>query len=161
VSGVAGEVNLGSGGSGRVSTSGSFTYYAVPQGRTLQDITAGPDRALWVTDSGNNKIARITTSGSITEYGIPTAASTPGGICPGPDGNLWNVENSTGNKKFIRGSSTLLSLILTSCVLFSSPLFLPLFSSPWDPKQALGTQYLVSAQSGKIPTKNKNDPTPY
>jgi streptogramin lyase len=30
--------------------------------------------------------------GAITEFSVPTAASEPGGIAPGPDGNLWFTE---------------------------------------------------------------------
>jgi hypothetical protein len=57
-------------------------------------ITAGPDGALWFTDSYANAIGRITTSGEITEYPTPTADSTPYGITAGPDGALWFAENS-------------------------------------------------------------------
>ena len=35
--------------------------------------------------------------GVITEFTIPTAASAPHGVAPGPDGNVWFVEQS-GNK---------------------------------------------------------------
>lgn len=60
-------------------------------------IAAGPDGAMWFTESNSNKIGRITTKGAITEYPIPTAASTPQGITAGPDGNLWFIE-ATGKK---------------------------------------------------------------
>jgi streptogramin lyase len=36
-------------------------------------------------------------NGISAEYVIPTATSAPAGICVGPDGNIWAVENS-GNK---------------------------------------------------------------
>jgi uncharacterized protein (TIGR03437 family) len=61
-------------------------------------ITAGPDGALWFTESNLNntgKIGRITTSGAITEYTVPTADSFPFGITAGPDGALWFTENNT------------------------------------------------------------------
>jgi streptogramin lyase len=35
--------------------------------------------------------------GTITEWDVPTAASSPGGISPGPDGRLWFAEQE-GNK---------------------------------------------------------------
>jgi uncharacterized protein (TIGR03437 family) len=60
-------------------------------------IAAGPDGALWFTESNSNKIGRITTSGSITEYCIPTAGATPQGIAAGSDGNVWFIE-STANQ---------------------------------------------------------------
>lgn len=57
-------------------------------------IAAGPDGAMWFTESNSNKIGRITTKGKITEYPIPTASATPQGITEGPDGNLWFIEAS-------------------------------------------------------------------
>jgi virginiamycin B lyase len=61
-----------------------------------QEITAGPDGALWFTE-GAGKIGRITTTGAITEFPIPTLSSYPTGITGGPDGALWFTEDS-GNK---------------------------------------------------------------
>jgi len=55
-------------------------------------ITAGPDGALWFTETVAGKIGRITTSGVITEYAIPTANSYPYGITTGPDGAVWFTE---------------------------------------------------------------------
>ncbi len=51
-------------------------------------IAAGPDGALWFTESAGNKIGRITTAGSITEFPIPTTGGA-NLITAGPDGNLW------------------------------------------------------------------------
>jgi virginiamycin B lyase len=60
------------------------------------DIAAGPDEALWFTESHGNNIGRIpttvTSSRDIKEFPIPTASSDPDGIALGPDGNLWFVE---------------------------------------------------------------------
>jgi virginiamycin B lyase len=70
-----------------------FTEYTIPTaGSAPSGITAGPDGALWFTESAGNKIGRITTSGTITELTVPTAASNPTGIAAGPDGNLWFTE---------------------------------------------------------------------
>jgi virginiamycin B lyase len=67
--------------------------YPVPTvGSGPEGITAGPDGALWFTESAANKIGRIATSGTITEYPVPTAASDPYGIAAGPDGALWFTE---------------------------------------------------------------------
>jgi virginiamycin B lyase len=60
-------------------------------------IAAGPDGAMWFTESNSNKIGRITSKGKITEYPIPTASATPQGITAGPDGNVWFIE-ATGKK---------------------------------------------------------------
>ena len=71
-----------------------FTEYALPTADCQPwRITAGPDGALWFTESNGNNIGRITTSGSITEYPLPTPGSYPTEITAGPDGSLWFVEN--------------------------------------------------------------------
>lgn len=62
------------------------------------DIAAGPDGALWFTESGvPGGIGRMSTDGTITEYpagqapGL-TAGSEPVSIAAGPDGALWFTE---------------------------------------------------------------------
>ena len=57
-------------------------------------ITAGPDGAMWFTESGAGQIGRIGPDGVITEYPVPRREGSPGspfpyGIIPGPDGALW------------------------------------------------------------------------
>jgi streptogramin lyase len=72
------------------------------------DIVAGPDGALWFTQSagGNPRdgrtwyqasIGRITTTGSYTSYPVPASASkVPGldAVTLGPNGNLWFTETA-------------------------------------------------------------------
>ncbi len=65
-------------------------------------IVAGPDGALWFTNSnlgvptnGHNAIGRITTSGVVTEYPL-SPSSSPFSITAGPDGALWFTEANTG-----------------------------------------------------------------
>lgn len=79
---------------GRITADGAITEYPVPTaGSDLSyGITAGPDGALWFTESSANKIGRITTNGVITEYPVPTTDSTPGAITAGLDGALWFTE---------------------------------------------------------------------
>jgi virginiamycin B lyase len=81
---------------GRMTTSGSFSEFAVPTPYPV-GITAGPDGALWFTETINSasKIARITTSGTFSEFATPTPASHPWGITAGPDGALWFTEAGT------------------------------------------------------------------
>ena len=77
---------------GRISITGVVTEYAglisPPVG-----IVAGPDGALWFTESSASRIGRITTTGAVTEYatGI-TLGNDPYGIAVGPDGALWFTE---------------------------------------------------------------------
>ena len=72
-----------------------FCEYPVPSANSFPcGITAGPDGALWFTESGTNQIGRITTSGLTNEYPILTTPSYPYGNYPfditaGPDGALW------------------------------------------------------------------------
>jgi streptogramin lyase len=61
--------------------------FVIPLGSQPQDIRTGPDRALWFTESGSNKIGRITTDGAFTEFVTP--AGEPYAITVGPDGALW------------------------------------------------------------------------
>ena len=58
-------------------------------------ITAGPDGAIWFTDTSKNAIGQITTGGTISEFTLPTGSATPNGITVGPDGNLWFTEGAT------------------------------------------------------------------
>lgn len=55
-----------------------------------QDIVAGPDGNLWVTNPGSNTIARVSTAGVVLQnYSLPTANSGVRDIAVGPDNNLW------------------------------------------------------------------------
>jgi virginiamycin B lyase len=84
-----------------VAQSGAYsaiTMYAVQTANSIpQGITLGPDRILWFTESGANKIAHFSGSGPITEYAVPTPSSGPNSITLGPDGALWFTEWD-GNK---------------------------------------------------------------
>ena len=56
-------------------------------------ITAGPDGALWFTDSYNDPIFRITTTGTMSISTNSTIAD-PDAITSGPDGAMWFTNNS-------------------------------------------------------------------
>jgi virginiamycin B lyase len=73
---------------------GSFQEFEVPPPmvHSLILITAGPDDALWYTDSFENRIGRITTAGAISSFPIPSITSGPTGIATGSDGNIWFTE---------------------------------------------------------------------
>ena len=74
------------------------TNYTAPGIDNPADITAGPDGALWFTNSGTfdpttktfigSSIGRITTVGVVTTYTDPSIDG-PEGITAGPDGALW------------------------------------------------------------------------
>src|SRR5205085_1657910 len=74
-------------------TYSDMTEYPVPTPNSFPAmITAGPDGALWFTETQGNQIGRITSTGVVTEYPVPTPSSHPWGITAGPDGALWFTE---------------------------------------------------------------------
>ncbi len=70
-----------------------------------QGIAAGPDGALWFTNTGNNSIGRITTSGTVSNY-AGTGVSYPLSIAAGPDGALWFTNYSNNSIGRITTSGT-------------------------------------------------------
>jgi virginiamycin B lyase len=81
----------------RISTSGTRTntYFfsgVTSQGSYLDDITTGPDGALWVTDGYNEEILRLSVQGKYTRFPLGSYGS-PSGIVTGPDKALWFTEN--------------------------------------------------------------------
>src|SRR6266700_3366866 len=81
-------------GTAAASGAGKVTIYPATGISGPVGIAAGPDRALWFTNHGNNSIGRITTAGAVTNY-TGTGISGPAGIAAGPDGALWFT--NTGN----------------------------------------------------------------
>jgi len=65
---------------------------------TLEDITPGPDGALWFTGVPG-EVGRITTAGVVSEFATPNFSPPSNGIVTtittGPDGNLWLMGNTT------------------------------------------------------------------
>ena len=62
-------------------------------------VTEGPDGAVWFTETNIGAIGRVDTSGQVTEFvpprpavPIPIVNGLPTGITSGPDGNLWFAE---------------------------------------------------------------------
>lgn len=77
----------------QIATNGKRTqafYYMglSSQGASFQDLAAGPDGALWITDYYNEQILRLTTSGTYTGFPLPDY-SAPNSIVLGPDKALW------------------------------------------------------------------------
>jgi len=85
--GLAASAQAQSGAYSKINQYPIPTESAFPNG-----ITAGPDAALWFTESQANQIGRIATTGAITEYTVPTPHSYPFDIAAGPDGALWFTE---------------------------------------------------------------------
>ncbi len=78
----------------KAATNASYSDDRIPltPGCGPGGITAGPDGALWFTNTGNGgSIGRITTAGAVTNY-TGTGISDPVDmIAAGTDGALWFV----------------------------------------------------------------------
>lgn len=94
---------------GRISADGTMSEFPLPTivanhhpaGGTLpRGITAGPDGAMWFTESGADQIGRIGPDGTITEYPLPPKEhvfnAVPDGLVAGPDDALWFTETLAG-----------------------------------------------------------------
>lgn len=64
-----------------------FNFNGTPEG-----IVAGPDGAMWFTDSQNQAVVRLAADGSFRPFPIEDSSGAPGPITVGPDGNLWFIE---------------------------------------------------------------------
>jgi Cutinase len=74
---------------------GSLTSWVLPTQRGYPfRIVAGPDGAMWFTESTANRIGRITTAGAISEYRLPSGVTSPAGITVGADKALWFTAGS-------------------------------------------------------------------
>lgn len=78
--------------------------FAVSDVGTNNQITVGPDGAIWLTLQGAKDVARIGLDGVVTEYDDP-GVTAPIGITAGPDGNLW-VTYTGGVARFAPASPT-------------------------------------------------------
>jgi streptogramin lyase len=85
---------------GRITTSGTVTYYSLPLGSKPDSITGGPEGAMWFAEEGRERIGKITSTGVITEYLLPSKRdggrnipSKPHKITEGSEGLLWYTED--------------------------------------------------------------------
>jgi virginiamycin B lyase len=93
----------------RIDTSGTrrktFYYQGLStEGSSFEDIAAGPDGALWITDYYNWQIVRMTTGGTISTFKLNAA---PIGITVGPDKALWFTEYGAIGRITTKGSVTI------------------------------------------------------
>jgi virginiamycin B lyase len=84
-----------------------ITRYVIPTPDSAPTaITAGPDGALWFTESQGKQIGRISTDGVITEFPLPEGAAEPAGITAGPGGFLWYTSGGTIGRMSTGGEVT-------------------------------------------------------
>ena len=113
LSGVGLWIALALGASAQSQSVVGFQVYPTPTlGSVPHGIAAGPDGALWFTESATNKIGRITAAGTFTEYPIPTPDSQPESVVRGADGNLWFTEANAGQIGRITPSGTITEFTL-------------------------------------------------
>ncbi len=92
--------------SAQAAAAATVAEFTVPtSGSQPWGIAAGPDGALWFTES--SKIGRMTTAGVFTEYALPVAGTYPNAIVAGPDGNLWFADGDANKIGKITTSGTI------------------------------------------------------
>lgn len=82
---------------GRIDMNGNITEF--PQFATTSlpsSIAAGPDGAMWFTNSFTRNVGRIDMAGNITLYPSPQAFSNANSITAGPDGAMWVTQATNG-----------------------------------------------------------------
>jgi virginiamycin B lyase len=77
------------------------TVFRLPPGSAPRGIVFGPDKALYIAESGTNiggnAIGRLlTTTGELKQFFLPAGAGAPWGITVGPDDKIWFTEVSAG-----------------------------------------------------------------
>lgn len=93
----------GYGGTMIASTSaGAQKDYPIA-GSHIGVVLLGPDKSIWFTDYGNDKIGRISAAGVVTEFALPAGAD-PEGMAVGPDGNFWITDGA--HRKIIKESTS-------------------------------------------------------
>jgi streptogramin lyase len=101
---------------GRMTSAGVYTEYALPTSDVTPDqITPGPDGALWFTQLGwgygpHNRLGHITTAGAFREYRVPGATS----ITAGPHGAIWFASSDDWSIGRLTASGTVSSYTLPS-----------------------------------------------
>jgi virginiamycin B lyase len=87
---------------GRVAIgSHAVTFFPTSPVNIPQQLTSGPDGALWFIDDGGAAIGRLTTSGALSTFTVPPAKTGlgvfVGGMAAGPDQAIWFTDLS-GNR---------------------------------------------------------------
>lgn len=78
----------------KISTAGKIlAQFPLTTGSSPVGIVSGPDKNLWIAESGTGKIARMTTSGSVTEFTLTPPGASPKMITVGTDGALWFTDS--------------------------------------------------------------------
>jgi virginiamycin B lyase len=93
----------------RMTTSGTFNEYAFDQTDGINNMTVGPDGAIWLAEY--DRIGRLSTSGVYTHFS--TGTYYPQAIATGPDGNLWFTALTPNGKSSAIGKMTPAGVVTT------------------------------------------------
>ncbi len=97
---------------GRMTPSGSFTFYPITAYNGAYDITPGPDGNVWFTEIGGI-VGYVTPGGAVTEYSLPSG-SRPYYITAGKDGAVWFIDPSNNDVDRLTTSGSLTQYVLPS-----------------------------------------------
>jgi len=85
---------------GQVAPDGTLREFALPEGHYATGFAAGPDGAVWFTETGGgvNSIGRVGADGQITRFEVPADGrllpeGNLVGLVAGPDGALWFTQH--------------------------------------------------------------------
>ena len=85
------------------SPAAAILEFPLPVAHLPNQITPGPDGALWFTEA--DRIGRVTTGGVVSELVIGMV-NNPQGIVTGPDGALWLTESAAIGRLTLAGALT-------------------------------------------------------
>jgi streptogramin lyase len=99
----------------------NITEFPLTAGSSPRSITAGPDGALWFTETDGNRIGRLTTDGALSEFPITTRDSFTLDIAAGSDGSLWFTEDGANRIARITTAGEVTEFQTGAFVLFEGP----------------------------------------
>jgi streptogramin lyase len=103
--------NTGSGGIGRVTTSGIASTFPLPINTYPNGISVGPHNALWYGSVFDNLVSYVTTGGAYgPNYPLPAGTNYPVFSVMGPDGNEYFVLNGSGKVAQVSPAGAVLNM---------------------------------------------------
>lgn len=79
---------------GAVTTSGTYSAYALPAGTAATGITPGANNDIWIV--GGSAILNSTVTGTIRSFPLPAGVTAQGAPTMGPDGAVWFAASQSG-----------------------------------------------------------------
>jgi virginiamycin B lyase len=79
---------------GAITTSGTYSAYALPAGTAASGITAGANNNMWIV--GGSAILNMSVTGTIQSFPLPAGVTAQGAPTIGPDGAVWFAASQSG-----------------------------------------------------------------